>query len=77
MENRLMKDKLRYCRILDTNINVTNMQDTVSYLINNLEKLRGNYICVSNVHTTIMACRNKEYNNIQNCAAMALPDGKP
>ena len=77
MENRLMKDKLRYCRILDTNINVTNMQDTVSYLINNLEKLRGNYICVSNVHTTITACRNKEYNNIQNCAAMALPDGKP
>lgn len=72
-----MRDKLRYCRILNTNINVTNMQDAVSYLTGNLEKLRGNYICVSNVHTTMMAYRNKDYNNIQNSAAMALPDGKP
>lgn len=72
-----MKKRLRYCRILNTNINVTCMQDTVEYLTENLEELRGNYICVSNVHTTMMSFRNSEYNTVQNEGAMALPDGKP
>ncbi len=72
-----MEKQLRYCRILNTNINVTNMQDTVAYLTENLESLRGNYICVSNVHTTMMSFRDKFYNQVQNSGAMALPDGKP
>ena len=72
-----MKKELRYCRILNTNINVTTMQDTVDYLTENLENLRGNYICVSNVHTTMMSFRDSDYNVVQNSGAMALPDGKP
>lgn len=72
-----MKRQLRYCKILNTNINVTNMQDTVNYLADNLENLRGNYICVSNVHTTMMSYRDEFYNQVQNSGAMALPDGKP
>lgn len=72
-----MKEQLRYCKILNTNINITNMQDTVRYLTENLEELRGNYICVSNVYTTIMSFRDKNYNAVQNGGAMALPDGKP
>ena len=67
----------QYCTILGTNINVTNMQRTTSYLCDNLERLRGEYICVANVHTTVMAFRDEEYRKIQNNAAMALPDGKP
>lgn len=67
----------KYCTILKTNINVTDMQQTIGYLSENLEQLRGKYICVSNVHTTIMAFRDEEYRNVQNSAAMALPDGKP
>lgn len=67
----------KYCTILKTNINVTNMQDTIRYLSENLEALRGKYICVSNVHTTVMAFRDEAYRNVQNSAAMALPDGKP
>ena len=66
-----------YCTILKTNINVTNMQKTVKFLSDNIEQLRGKYICVSNVHTTVMAFRDEEYRKIQNSAAMALPDGKP
>lgn len=69
--------KLEYCKILGTNICVTDMQKTVTYLEQNLEQLRGKYICVSNVHTTIMAYRDKSYQDVQNKAAMALPDGKP
>lgn len=66
-----------YCEILKTNINVTNMADTVQYLTQNLDNLRGKYICVSNVHTVVMSYEDEEYRKIQNNAAMALPDGKP
>lgn len=69
--------ELERCNILGTNINVTNMQQTVAYLEENLEALRGSYICVSNVHTTVMAYRDPFYRQVQNQAAMALPDGKP
>ena len=72
-----MKNDLRYCKILNTNINVTNMKETVDYLTDHLEELRGDYICVSNVHTTMMSFRNADYNKVQNSGAMALPDGKP
>lgn len=67
----------QYCTILKTNINVTNMQKTTDYLCDCLEQLRGEYVCVANVHTTVMAFRDEEYRKIQNNAAMALPDGKP
>lgn len=72
-----MKEKLTYCPILKTNINVTDMQRTVQYIEEHLEALSGKYICISNVHTTVTASRDEAYRRIQNSAAMALPDGKP
>ena len=72
-----MKSRLRYCKILNTNINVTNMQEVVNYLTENLEELRGDYVCVSNVHTTMLSYWDEDYNRVQNSCAMALPDGKP
>ena len=53
------------------------MQQTLYLITNNLEKIRGKYICVSNVHTTVMANENIEYMNIQNSSYLSLPDGKP
>ena len=53
------------------------MEDTISYITEHLEELKGNYICVSNVHTTVMAFRDEKYRRVQNSAAMALPDGQP
>ena len=73
----MKKDELQYCSILKTNINVTNMEDTLRYITDNLGDLRGEYICVSNVHTTVMSHKDETYRKIQNEAAMALPDGKP
>ena len=70
-------EELQHCEILKTNINVTNMSDTVKYIGEHLEDLRGKYICVSNVHTTVMSYEDEEYRKIQNSAAMALPDGAP
>lgn len=72
-----MDDNLRYCNILHTHISVTSMEQTVRYIDSHLEELRGRYICVSNVHTTVTAYRDPEYRKIQNKAAMNLPDGKP
>lgn len=72
-----MSDKLIYCPILKTNINVTNMADTVDYIDEHMDELRGDYICISNVHTTVMAYHDEKYRKVQNQAAMALPDGKP
>lgn len=69
--------ELRYCEILGTRINVTNMERTLAYLREHLEELRGNYICVSNVHTTVTAYEDSAYRKIQNGGAMALPDGAP
>lgn len=70
-------DKIRTCRILGVNIAVTNMSETVARIEENREELRGNYICVSNVHTTVMAYESAAYRTVQNQAVFALPDGKP
>lgn len=72
-----MKGELTYCSILKTNINVTDMDKTIAYITDNLEELRGDYICVSNVHTTVMAFWDESYRKVQNSGAMALPDGQP
>lgn len=69
--------RLQYCTILKTKINVTDMDKTIAYITGSLDTLKGNYICVSNVHTTVMAFRDPEYRKVQNSGAMALPDGQP
>lgn len=66
-----------FCNILGVNIAVTNLNETTGYIEENLEELKGNYICISNVHTTVTAYEDEEYRKIQNGGALALPDGKP
>lgn len=53
------------------------MAETVAYIEEHIDELRGKYICVSNVHTTVTGYEEVDYRNIQNTAALALPDGKP
>lgn len=64
-------------RILGVNIAITNMQETVNLIMDHLEDIRGQFICLSNVHTTVMAEKDAEYRKIQNSAFLALPDGSP
>lgn len=68
---------MKYCQILGVNIAVTNMDETVKYLEENIESLRGKYITVCNGHTSVMAFEDMEYRNVQNNAALSLPDGEP
>lgn len=72
-----VKDKIQTCEILKTNIAVTNMSETIAFIEEHLEHGKGRYICVSNVHTTVMAYEDAAYRHIQNNALLALPDGKP
>ena len=77
LKGKYMTEELEYCSILGTHINVTDMDKTVNYIQQHLEELKGHYICVSNVHTTVTAYRDEEYREIQNGAVMNIPDGKP
>lgn len=63
--------------ILGVNVSVTDMDKTINDIVDNLDKWKGQYVCVSNVHTTVMAYDNPEYLDVQNGAIMALPDGGP
>ena len=72
-----MTEQLKYYSILGTKINVTDMEKTVRYIEEHLEELKGHYICVSNVHTTVTAYRDPQYRAVQNGAVMNIPDGKP
>lgn len=63
--------------ILGVNIAVTNIDETVETVKENIDNWRGKYICVSNVHTTVMSYEDEDYCRIQNNAVLALPDGGP
>ena len=74
-----MSDKHPFpiCNILGVNICALDMNKTVAYLRKYVKELSGSYICISNVHTTVMSYESEEYCTIQNQAVLALPDGKP
>ena len=65
------------CCILGVNISVVNMADTIRMITENLREWSGKYICVANVHTTVMSYEDETYRAVQNGAVMVLPDGKP
>ena len=74
---KLDKSEIPICNILGVNIAAINMEWLVEYTKKNIEQLSGNYMCVSNVHTTIMAYDDPEYMKVQNDGIMAIPDGGP
>lgn len=72
-----MKKYEKICPVLGVNVAVTNMDKTISFLTEDTDSLKGQYICVSNSHTVVTAHDDDDYMNVQNSAAMILPDGKP
>lgn len=69
--------KPKTCRIMGVQIAVTDMEQTLALIAENLQTWKGEYICVSNVHTTVTAYEDPDYHQVQNGAVMALPDGGP
>lgn len=72
-----MKQEISTCEILGVQIAAIRMETALNYIQNNLKVWSGRYICISNVHTTVMSYEDAGYCKIQNEAVLALPDGKP
>lgn len=63
--------------ILGVPISVVNMEKTLSLLTSCLAEAKQGYVCVSNVHTTVMAYDDMNYRQVQAESFLTLPDGKP
>ena len=73
---KLLNEPIRV-NVIDVPISVVNLDIALKFVEDNLDNIRGEYICASNAHTTVMAHENREYMNIQSSSLMSLPDGKP
>ena len=71
------KSAVPICNIMGVDIAAIDMEWLVNYLNRNVKDLSGDYICVSNVHTTVTAYEDQEYCKVQNGGIMAIPDGGP
>lgn len=70
-------EKLNICPILSVNIAAINMKWLINFVIKNINNIKGRYICVSNVHTTVTAYRDENYRKVQNSSILSIPDGGP
>lgn len=71
------KRQIPTCNIMGVNIAAINMEWLLEYLDKNINLLHGDYICVSNVHTTVTSFEEPNYCAVQNGGIMAIPDGGP
>lgn len=76
-KRKVDKSLIPTCNIMGVNIAAINMEWLVKYLGENLTDIKGDYICVSNVHTTVTSYEDASYCAIQNGGLMAIPDGGP
>lgn len=74
---KVEKSKIPICNILGVYIAAVDMVWALEYFKKHIKDLSGDYVCVSNVHTTVTSYEDPEYCQIQNGAIMALPDGGP
>lgn len=71
------KSLIPTCNIMGVNIAAINMRWLMDYIERNISMIKGDYICVSNVHTTVTSWEDPTYRSIQNGGLMAIPDGGP
>lgn len=69
----------RFARVdvIGVPITATNMSDFLEVVEGCLADLRGEYVCVSNAHTCVMAHEDPDYWDCQAESAISVPDGKP
>lgn len=76
-KRKVDKTLIPTCNIMGVNIAAINMEWLMSYIDQNLSDIKGDYICVSNVHTTVTSYEDASYCAVQNDGLMAIPDGGP
>lgn len=75
--HKVDKSQIPTCNILGVEIAAINMEWLLDFTWKNIKNLSGDYMCVSNVHTTVSAYEDDAYKSIQNGGIMAIPDGGP
>lgn len=63
--------------VIGVPISAVNMESCVRYIFTHWPQAKGNYICVSNVHTTVVAHDDSTYFEVQKNSFLSVPDGKP
>lgn len=76
-KRKVDKSLIPTCNIMGVNVAAINMKWLLKYLDQNMTDIKGDYICVSNVHTTVTSYEDATYCAIQNGGLMAIPDGGP
>ena len=71
------KKDIPVCRIMGVDIAAIDMSFLTDYTQKHIEELSGDYMCVSNVHTTVTAYHDEKYRAVQNGGIAAIPDGGP
>ena len=71
------KSSIPTINILGVDIAAINMKWLLSFTKKYIKDLSGDYICVSNVHTTVTSYEDATYRIVQNGGIMAIPDGGP
>lgn len=74
---KIDKDQIPTCNIMGVNIAAINMEWLLDFTEKNIKELSGDYLCVSNVHTTVTSYDDPDYCAVQNGGIMAIPDGGP
>lgn len=76
-QRKINKSQIPTCNIMGVHIAAINMKWLLDFTEKNICQLSGEYICVSNVHTTVLSYEDESYRAIQNGGVMAIPDGGP
>lgn len=75
--HRVDKRIIPTCNIMGVNIAAVNMNWLLAFTEKYVTELSGDYMCVSNVHTTVTSYEDENYRAVQNGGIMAIPDGGP
>lgn len=75
--HKVDKSQITTCNILGVDIAAIDMEWLVDFTNRNIQDLSGDYMCVSNVHTTVTSWEDASYCAVQNGGIMAIPDGGP
>ncbi|WP_292188734.1 WecB/TagA/CpsF family glycosyltransferase [Butyrivibrio sp.] len=66
-----------HCDLFGIHYAVARTEEAVLHVIRHIHELSGEYICFSNVHTSVMGKENQDYRRVLNGAAFTFPDGNP
>ncbi len=68
---------LKKGNVLGVNYTISTISEAVFYVRHHLDKIKGQYICFSNVHTTVMAHDRIDVLEAENSSAFTFADGAP